>query len=71
MRIVERYKRVNYGLLQAEITVIDPKVYTAPWHSGPSTITLSPDSEIAEHICVTSDSLDYNNLNQIPAVSQK
>ena len=71
MRIVERYRRLNYGLLQAELTVIDPKVYTTPWHSGPSMITFSPDSEIAEHICVTSDSLDYNNLNQIPAVTAK
>ena len=69
MRIEERYKRLNYGLLQAEITITDPKVYTAPWKSGPNTITLSPDSEIAEHPCVPSDEIDFNNRNLIPALA--
>jgi hypothetical protein len=59
MRIEERYKRLNYGLLQITLTIIDPKVYTAPWTTT-ATTTLIPDSEIAEHFCVTSDNLYYN-----------
>jgi hypothetical protein len=69
MRIVERYKRLNYGLLQAELTIMDPKVYTAPWNSGPNVITLSPESEMAEHPCVPSDQIDFNNRNTTPALS--
>jgi len=59
MRVEERYKRLNYGLLQITLTIIDPKVYTAPWTTT-ATVTLIPNSEIAEHFCVTSDNLYYN-----------
>jgi hypothetical protein len=69
MQIVERYKRINYGLLQSEITITDPKVYTGPWKSGPSLITLSPEGEIADHPCVPSDQIDFNNRNTTPALS--
>jgi hypothetical protein len=30
-RIVERFRRVNYGNLEVEVTVNDPKAYTKPW----------------------------------------
>ena len=59
MRVEERYKRVNYGLLQITLTITDPKVYAAPWTTA-ATITLIPNTEIAEHFCVTSDNLYYN-----------
>lgn len=68
MQIREAYKRLNYGLLQATITINDPKVYTAPWTTT-DTIALSPDSEIAEHLCVTSDSISYDSQNTAPALS--
>ena len=69
MRVTENYKRVNYGLLQIELTITDPKVYTAPWKSGPSFIVLSPNSELGEHDCVPSDQIQYNNLNVTPTLS--
>jgi hypothetical protein len=30
-RVTERYHRVNYGNMEVEITVNDPKAYTTPW----------------------------------------
>jgi hypothetical protein len=30
-KITERYKRVNFGRLEIEITIDDPKAYTKPW----------------------------------------
>ena len=48
MRVEERYKRVNYGLLQFTLTITDPKVYTAPWTTT-GRITLLPNVELAEH----------------------
>jgi hypothetical protein len=69
MQVVEHYKRLNYGLLQTDITIIDPKVYTAPWKSGPAQITLIPNSELAEHPCVPSDEIDFNNRNTTPALN--
>jgi hypothetical protein len=29
--VIERFRRVSYGKLEIEITVDDPKAYTAPW----------------------------------------
>jgi len=68
MQIREEYKRVNYGLLQVTITITDPKVYAAPW-STTDVIALNPNSEIAEHLCVTSDAISYNDQNNLPALS--
>ena len=30
-KMTERFRRVNYGKLEIEITIDDPKAYTAPW----------------------------------------
>lgn len=70
MRIEERYKRLNYGVLQLTLTITDPKVYTAPWTTT-GKITLIPDSEMAETFCVPSDSINFNNENTIPTVPDK
>jgi hypothetical protein len=49
-KMTERFRRVNYGNLEIEITVDDPKVYTKPW-----TVTvrqrLMPDTDLIEFIC--------------------
>jgi hypothetical protein len=70
MRIEERYKRLNYGLLQVTLTVTDPKVYMAPWMTT-GTITLIPDTELAENFCVPSDSIHFNNETTIPTLSKQ
>ena len=40
LRIVERYRRTSYTTLDAELTIIDPVVYTKPWTTK-ATIQLS------------------------------
>lgn len=70
MRIEERYKRLNYGLLQLTLTITDPKVYTAPWTTT-ATITLIPDTEIAETFCVPSDTIHFNDENTIPTLPKQ
>jgi hypothetical protein len=70
MRIEERYKRVNYGLLQVTLTITDPKVYTAPWTTT-GTVTLIPNTEMAENFCVPSDSIRFNNESTIPTVPKQ
>jgi len=67
MRIEERYKRINYGLLQVMLTVTDPKVYMTPWTTT-GTITLIPNTEMAENFCVPSDSIHFNSENTIPTL---
>jgi hypothetical protein len=70
MRVEERYKRVNYGLLQLTLTIIDPKVYTAPWTTT-ATLTLIPNTELGEHFCVPSESINFDNANTIPTVPKQ
>jgi len=52
--MVERFRRVNYGKLEIEMTVDDPKAYTAPW-----TVTLhqnlKPDTELMDYICLENE----------------
>jgi len=70
MRIEERYKRINYGLLEVMLTVTDPKVYMTPWTTT-GTITLIPNTEMAENFCVPSDSIHFNSENTIPTLPKQ
>jgi hypothetical protein len=49
-KMTERFRRVNYGNLEIEITVDDPKAYTKPW-----TVKVSQrimlDTELIEFVC--------------------
>jgi hypothetical protein len=58
MRVIEKYRRPNYGTLEVELTVIDPKAYTKPL-VGRDTIKLVPDTELSENFCVPSDAGDF------------
>jgi hypothetical protein len=53
-KITERFHRPNFGKLQIEITVDDPKVYTKPW-----TVKLNQlivvDSELIDYICLENE----------------
>ena len=60
MRITERWRRTNYGGLEAQLTVVDPKVYTKPWVTDWVKHTLLPSTELWEYFCVPSDSNDFN-----------
>jgi hypothetical protein len=49
-KMTERYRRVNYGRLEIELTIDDAKVYTRPW-----TVTLVQqlvlDTELLDYYC--------------------
>jgi hypothetical protein len=49
-KLTERFRRVNYGNLEIELTVDDPKAYTAPW-----TVKLNQfivlNTELLEYFC--------------------
>jgi hypothetical protein len=70
MKVEERYKRLDYGRLQATITIIDPQVYTKPWTTT-GTIELLPNAEIWEYSCVPSESNEFNNRLTRPATGGK
>ena len=47
----ERLKRVNFGVMQVEISVNDPKAYTRPW-SVTIEMTYQADTPMIEEICM-------------------
>jgi len=72
MRVVERWRRLNYGTIEAQITVIDPKTYVEPWATAAATIPLVPGAELWENYCVPSDYNSFNNDVFLPvATGQK
>jgi hypothetical protein len=46
--VTERFRRPNFGSLEIEVTVDDPKAYTAPW-----TVKLN------QYIALNTDLLEY------------
>lgn len=53
-KVTERFRRPNFGTLEIELTVNDPKAYTKPW-----TVTLresfQADTELADEICLENE----------------
>ncbi len=53
-RVTERFRRVNYGTLEIELTIDDPKAYTKPW-SIKVTQIIAPDTELLDYICLENE----------------
>jgi hypothetical protein len=59
-KIIERFRRPDFGHLEIEVTIDDPKAYTKPW-----TVTvhqrIMPNTELIEFICQENE-LDASHL---------
>jgi hypothetical protein len=53
-KLTERFRRVNYGSLEIEVTVEDPKAYTKPFTVKVNQ-RIMPDTELIEFICTEND----------------
>jgi hypothetical protein len=51
MKLTERFRRLNYGLLEIELTVDDPKTYTKPFTVRVLSHIVADGSEMIEFIC--------------------
>jgi hypothetical protein len=50
LRVTERFVRKDFGHMDIQITIDDPKAYTKPW-TMTLPLTLQPDDELIEYIC--------------------
>ena len=57
-KVTEKFRRPNYGNLEIEITVDDPKAYTKPWTVKVNQ-RIMPDTELIEFICEDRDATHY------------
>ena len=53
-KMTERFRRVNFGRMEIEITVEDPKAYTKPW-SVKLNQTIKLDSDLLDFICAENE----------------
>jgi hypothetical protein len=51
LHITERFHRINFGRMDLQVTVNDPKAYSRPWTSDTMHFLLQPDTELLEHLC--------------------
>jgi hypothetical protein len=49
-RVTERFRRRDFGHLEIEITIDDPKAYTKPW-TAKVPVKLLPDADLIETYC--------------------
>jgi hypothetical protein len=50
MKVTERFRRKNFGNIDVQITIDDPKAYTKPWEVT-LPLVLQADTEMLEYIC--------------------
>ena len=60
-KVTERFRRVDFGHLEVEITIDDPKAYTKPWTFKVNQV-LVPDTELLEFICLENEK-DIQHMN--------
>ena len=50
LHVIEKLRRPNLGTLEIEVTIDDPKAFTAP-HTFKRTHTLMPNADLLEYVC--------------------
>ena len=61
LHVVERFRRLENGSLQYDVTVEDPNVWETPWVIPPRTFPFRPELEfVAEFVCEST--VDYQRL---------
>lgn len=51
LHVTERFRRPNFGSMELDVTIDDPKAYTTPWKATTVHFKLLPDMELIEHLC--------------------
>jgi hypothetical protein len=54
-KMTERFRRLDHGSLEIEVTVDDPKAYTKPWTAAKIRQRLMPDDELIEFVCAENE----------------
>jgi hypothetical protein len=50
LHVTERFRRKDFGHMNIEVTIDDPKAYTKPWNAT-IPLQLMPDTDLLEYIC--------------------
>ncbi len=69
LRTTERFRRINFGYMELEVTVDDSKAYSRPWTSQIIRLFLKPDTEVLEHLC--ENNRDLERLREPPTTGRQ
>ena len=58
VKVTEKFRRLNYGSLEIEITIDDPKAYTKPWTVKVNQQVML-NTDLIEFICEERDATHY------------
>jgi len=61
-KMTEKFRRPNFGTLEIELTIDDPKTYTRPFTVN-LTQTIEPDTELVDEFCLEGEQ-DYERLQR-------
>ena len=61
-KMTEKFRRLNFGTMEIELTIDDPKVYTKPF-TITLTESLEADTELADEFCLEGEK-DYDRLQR-------
>ena len=70
LRVIERFRRVDTGRMQLEMTFDDPKTYTRPWTISVA-VQLVPDSELLEFVCNENEKSSQRYTGDATAVTAR
>jgi hypothetical protein len=63
LHVTERFRRRDFGHMDLDVTIDDPKAYTKPW-SAKENLTLMPDGELLEFVCQENEKDIRHMLNK-------
>lgn len=63
LRTTERFRRIDFGYMELNVTIDDPKAYARSWSSDTIRFFLQADTELLEHLC--ENNRDAARLQQI------
>jgi hypothetical protein len=58
-KLTERFRRPTYGRMEIDITIDDPKAYTAPWTVRVNQ-RIMPDEQLLEFVCLENQRFGTN-----------
>jgi hypothetical protein len=58
LHVIERFRRRDFGHLELQLTIDDPKAYTKPW-TVTQTMELWADTELLEDVCENEKDLQH------------
>jgi hypothetical protein len=62
LHVIERFKKMENGSLQYEVTVEDPNVWTGPWAIPARTFQFRPETEWVDEFVCDAPPVDYEKL---------